>query len=188
MIKVILGKKGTGKTTLAKRIINQSLNKIIVLDVTGEYRENNKLTNIYDTQTLREIVENNRYYRINYNFVDEKELDIIIKTIMTDSNITVVFDEAHEVIKEKSVLRLIRYSRHLNLNLIFVSHRIYDIPTILRSQMDYICIFRMQELRDLEYLEKFLRTPPEEIRSLDKFEYIEYNINTEFFSKKRLTF
>ncbi len=185
---MIIGKKGQGKTTLVRQNLNNTLQNIVVVDVSAEYQQVG-LTNIYNLNTLKEILEKNKFFKINYNFTDEKDIDKLIQILMQKGDMLIIFDEAHRVIKEKSIDLLIRYSRRLEINIIFVSHRIYDIPPILRSQLDMLCIFRMQEIRDIEYLEKFLYSfDTKSLRLLQKFQYIEYNVVNDNFLKKELDF
>jgi len=86
-------------------------------------------------------------------------------------------------------MRLIRLSRNRDIDLFFVSHRIYDFPLILRGNLDKLILFKIQSLADLDYIKKYISEIEIKIvRDLERFNYLEIDMDKDIILKKSLTF
>ncbi|MBA7496241.1 hypothetical protein ES702_06840 [subsurface metagenome] len=140
MIQTIIGKRGRGKTTLAKQFIKESTAaQIHILDFLGEYHDLND-----DRLT---IARDSLYGFCQFAWESSSPR---FKTL-------VVFDEIDLYGKnDPHISFLYRYGRHKALDLIGVSRRFYDLPVIIRALTDEFCLFQITEERDTNYLKRFI--------------------------------
>jgi hypothetical protein len=124
----------------------------------------------------------NPYMKITYS-PDEEDINYIFyvtcKMIYEVGDMCFVVEEIGRFVTAisfpKSFDRLVRSSRHKNIELVGITQRATDIPRILRSQATKICTFQQIESGDLKYLKQFLEVDDvNRIRGFGKFEYLEY--------------
>ena len=186
MIQLIIGKKGQGKTTYLKKHIKNSLARIIIFDVNGEFRELKNFKNINLYNEYRQELKSKKF-KINFKLQEAEHLQFLIPAILNTGNMNIYFDESHLVIKQLAVERLIRFARNKEINLYFVSHRIYDFPVLIRGMVDKIIFFRIQCLADLKYIREYVSIVDiEDIKQLDKFNYIDVDMDAGIINKKKL--
>jgi len=139
MISTIVGKRGKGKTTLAKNLIqnNPEFTHIHILDYLGEY---------WDLKDDRiTLVRDNLYgfCQFAWNSSDPK-----FKTL-------VIFDEIDLYGKKNQYISfLYRYGRHKNIDIIAIARRFYDLPVIVRFLTEKYYLFQITEKRDLDYIKE----------------------------------
>ncbi len=156
MLKLIIGKRGRGKTTLAMNfILSGQYDQTFILDFCGEY-EDLRSDKIYIS--YEEI--NDFYNRIRDN------TDEVKKTL-------VVLDEidlygTHSI----AIKYLYRYGRHANCDLIAISRRFYEMPVIVRGLTDEFYLFQITDESDLKYLRHY--APKEKILKLITLEHFKY--------------
>lgn len=158
-ILTIIGKRGYGKTTLAKRLIRESVySDIYINDYLGEY------------QSIS--IPEKRIYIVREN------IDLLIRECWDRGNSLLVLDEVDLYGKYcRSIEMIFRYGRHRNIEIISVSRRFYDLPVIIRALSDYFLVFRITERRDLDYLSRYIdKDLLERIRQLPKFTFIPIKI------------
>lgn len=146
MLITIVGKRGKGKTTLAKNLIkNSSYDRIFLFDFIIEYND---------------ILSENIYFAYD-------NLHQFCKLVWDESSPAlsqlVVFDEIDslkEYFGQAKVNRwigyLYRYGRHKNIDAIAVSRRFYDLPVIVRALTDKFHLFQITEERDINYLRRYI--------------------------------
>lgn len=158
MLRTIVGKRGKGKTTLAKNFINDSLaERVYILDFLGEY---------WSFQSERVIVFRDVGV---YGFCS-----MVWEASSPAFQTLVIFDEIDLYGKNNPYISfLYRYGRHKGLEIVAVSRRFYDLPVIVRALTDEFYLFQITEERDLAYLRRMI---PENsilrLMSLKNFEYI----------------
>lgn len=157
MIITVIGKRGKGKTTLVKQLIQESsAQKVYILDYLGEYGN----------------LESEKVYIGRgglYEFCEKvwNESDPSYESLA-------VFDEVDLYSRDDPHLGFMyRYSRHKAVSLVAVSRRFYDLPTIVRALTDEFIFFQITEERDLQYLrrlvsQEYLNT----LMNLPTFSYI----------------
>lgn len=167
---LIFGKKGTGKTTLAKKLVSVHKKNLIILDVNNEYQEYGEIYN--NLPDFLQAIRKNEF-PIRY-FSDETES--FFSLLYYFRNITLLIDELHIFTSpygfSSSLLKLVRLQRHINLKIYGVSQRIAEVSRTITAQKDKIITFRQEEPRDLKILEEY-GFDPEEVKNLKKFQYLE---------------
>lgn len=161
MLKTILGKRGKGKTRLAKQIArSEPADQIFILDWLAEYHDLNRpnVKIFYDDLYACFIAA--------WNQADRKK-----KTLM-------IFDEIDLYGKNNEYIDyLYRYGRHANIEIIAVARRFYDLPVIVRSQTNIFYVFQITEERDLNYLKNIAsRDQISKIIRLKDLEYLTINL------------
>jgi hypothetical protein len=174
-----VGRRGTGKTTLTKQIIQQDLkeSKLLIYDTLGEYElgfpeADNPLTLI----DLLECEEK----KIRFNSDNALHFDAVCYALYFTGNITFIVDEidfyCSPVNIPDNLMKLIRYGRHNGISIIVVSRRPADIPRLLTSQANIIISFKHHEPRDIAYLSEFIpKEYIDKLPSLQDGEFIGYD-------------
>lgn len=176
---MILGQKGSGKTTLAKKIIS-NLDRVFVLDVLDEYN----LESINDEKELinicKEIIKNkSKSFKYSIKIDNDKFLINAIKILWIFAkfynNWWLVGEEASYYVnlnvRTGEILNFIRYGRHYEVNQIYISRNTAEISKYLTSQADLIISFKQIEPRHKEVLEKY-GFDIEKLDKLKKYDYI----------------
>jgi len=180
-----LGQKGQGKTTLAKKILN-NIERGFVFDVLGEY--NGLGETVINTRHLIKTIE---------------KILILKKTnwklILKITNDTFLFDSAEIIWKFANFYKqyadldfwifmeecsmympnnsnniffnFIKYGRHFKINQVYISRNTAEISKQILSQADLIVSFKQIEPRHKETLEKY-GFDVERLDKLEKFNYI----------------
>lgn len=156
-----MGKRGKGKTTLAKELIrNSSFDQVFIYDYLGEYIPLSSEKCLVSRGGL-------------YNFCQ-----IVWNTSTKEYQSLIVFDEIDLYGKNNEYIAfLYRYGRHKNINLIGIARRFYDLPVIVRALTDKFYLFQITEERDINYLRRYISD--EFVRKLIHLADYEY-INIDF--------
>lgn len=163
----IIGKRGCGKTTLAKFFIRQVKRSHVVLinDYIGEY-DGNLIRNYND---IRRGV--NVYRGDNIDWLADAAYQ---SGKVFNRPVLLVLDEVDIYGKySEGIKRIYRYGRHRAVSVIAVSRRPYDLPVIVRALTHTWIIFNITEMRDLEYL-RTIASPAQldTVKRLKPMEYI----------------
>lgn len=175
---VITGKRGYGKTTLAKSIIDKvkSLKDkaIIILDpnneYTGDYLFND--INMFRYAIHDEGIRRGKSYVMKFKDVDD--LHAVIFEVETAFDIYLVLEEANNVTSPnfitKSLKNIVMLGRHSNINYLAVCRRPAEISRNLTSQAHAIISFRHNERNDLKFLDDY-GFDQEELKTLSVGDY-----------------
>lgn len=169
----IIGKRGYGKSTLAKQLMLQSYNHIFIYDYLREYTGA-----VYsDYKSLTSDINQSKKIHIyrgsDYNFFVNSCWAVSKKV----NGCMCILDEVDLFGKNNSAVEyLYRYGRHRKIDIVAISRRFYDLPVITRALTDEFFILRITEQRDLEYLEKICHGISETVTSLAMFQYIKITI------------
>jgi predicted AAA+ superfamily ATPase len=161
MLQTIVGKRGFGKTTLAKHLVRESPHpKIFVLDYILEYQDLSA-----DPRVEIHVREALKSFYLAVREATHKG---------SEGQALVVLDEVDLYGKNNVYLKhLYRYGRHYGIDCIAVSRRFFDLPLHVRALTDVFHVFRISEPRDLEYLSgRVPRSHLETIRTLERFKYV----------------
>lgn len=161
MLQTIVGKRGRGKTTLAKTLlINNTWDQVFILDFLGEYNSFNSASCHVVHSGLKPFCHR----------VWDKS-DVGKKTL-------VIFDEIDLYGKtDYRIQFLYRYGRHKDIDIIAVARRFYDLPLYCRSLTDVFHLFQITEQRDLMYLTQLVpKTTMQILINLRPFQYIDISL------------
>lgn len=162
-IDIVVGRRGCGKTTLAKNLI-RSARRLIILDPMCEYNIGIRVNNFSQFAATVLRYRFNDDVKITYFPQDELDIHYIFKRIC---NVIYEFKNVTFVVEElglymgatsfpASFKRLVMGSRHQRVNIIGITQRATDIPRNLRSQADSVATFQQTEPGDIEYISKFM--------------------------------
>ena len=157
MIITIVGKRGKGKTSLAKQLVADSdAKQIFIYDFLGEY---------ISFASDRILVSRGDLYEF---------CQIVWNTSQPHFETLIVFDEIDLYGKDNFHIGfLYRYGRHKNINIIAIARRFYDLPVIVRSLTDDFYLFQITEERDINYLRRYIKEDfIQKLIHLPDFEYI----------------
>lgn len=172
---LVLGKTGSGKTTLAKEI-RKKFNRIITLDPLKQYDG-------VIFKTFRELYEHIQsrldqweFLEFSYTcrFQSDEEYEQVFAMARTLNNFLLVVEETDMFLKprdpDSNFMWLINYGRHRNISLLCVGRRAPEITIGMRAQATSVVTFRQNEPNDLKLLEAY-GFEPGRVSKLEQFKY-----------------
>ena len=178
-VDIILGKTGSGKTTLARSLV-KPLTRTLILD--AGFEELGGLT-FYTLDELGAYLDKSAgkggAFRASYTPLNtEWALMLeIARRLGEIEPITLVLEEADRLPLPKELAEydeLISRGRHYGVNMIAISLYPYKIPAELRRQATAIYSFYQHEPRDLAYLEDVYGGHLETLQALGPYEYLKW--------------
>jgi len=169
---LIIGKRGSGKTTLSKKLINEHLiknDKLIIIDINNQYSS-------FDYVDITSLIAKNLY---NCRIVLYPEyLDAFFTYMSVIKNRIIIFDEIDffNTINNKSFDRFLINSRINNNDIIATARRPKNISTTFISQLDYLYSFKVYYPNDLKYISQFIgQEETDKLPELKKYRYIKHS-------------
>jgi DNA helicase HerA-like ATPase len=163
----ICGKRGAGKTELAKKILHSiSPHRIEIFDINGEYNEAGFKAYIPDTPLDFEAWCG-RVYSAGNKFVGVDEADM-------------VFPEKGKL--EGYSYKIIHLGRHRNIGGVFLTRRLARLNKDVFSQSDHVFIYKLFIPNDIDYLEEFIGEKAENVRYLKPYWFYYFNSDTSEFT------
>lgn len=151
----ILGKKGSGKTTLTRQIA-QEQNRVIFFDANGEYDAQHICWGYQECIETLVKTEEEKYTSLSLRCYDTKESIALMGLCFHLNNTWLVIDEASlycsPVSMPTEIGKLVRFGRHKELSLIVVARRASEIPRDITANSDIVISFAQREPRDVAYL------------------------------------
>lgn len=183
IIKLIFGKRGSGKTLLAESMVRDR-KRLFVYDTIGDYTNG---VIIEDLPALKEfwgkVYRGN--FRIIYQPVDpEGDFDVVCRLVYECEDLTFLVEELDRYSKPLTLSlpfkNIIQRGRHKNIELIGVTQRPHGIDKLLTSQAKEMFIFNTTEPRDVDYFKDTVGYPVVvKIAGLQEFEYVKYQDGSE---------
>lgn len=170
-VTVIFGKTGTGKSYLAKQIID-SYTRVIICDPKHEYT-GLIFTNFSD---LSEYYKDNVPEKFTFVCRFESELDYnyLFKLCLIIEDLLLVVEEAEIYIspgaRSSSFLDLVRYGRHHGISILGIARRATELSIDFKAMCDKIISFKQTFPRDIKTMQEL---GFENIETLPDYEYIE---------------
>lgn len=169
----ILGKRGSGKSELAKHFLRQMDRNeypILIMDVNDEY-SGDEFENalIFKSKDLDDYFEN--YDRNLKTFVD------------SNSSGMIVFEDVDVLVSSTripmSILDLVIRGRHKNIGCMFLFRRANNIHKQILYNSHHIFIPRITLPNDIRYLSEYIPETEEVVPHLRKYEFFEYEFDSE---------
>lgn len=190
---VIFGRKGSGKTTLARALL-QHHSRCLIVDPLREYGHD--AVQVSTLPELADYLERTRgRWRVAY-FNDHiaHDFDALCASAYTLGDCLFVVEEADwfcdPAQMPEGFERVIKYGRHQRCHVLAMSRRPSEVHRMLTSQAYEIYCFAMHEPRDLEYLSKLVgHDYAEELPQLAPLHYRYQNLwdRTQPFEDKELS-
>jgi ABC-type nitrate/sulfonate/bicarbonate transport system ATPase subunit len=178
-ITLIVGKLGVGKSTLASYALDQYDKALVLTNFPEDF-------DCHVTQDLNEIIEfeNKKVCFLNDNLTEN---EIAMTFAYEMGNRLLIIDEAHLYQDSQAFKKIMRYSRHKRLDVILISHSLFDFARMNRSLVHNIISFKMTEAYELSHMERINdKMKPGELKEY-QFVILQGDIPT-WLNKKDLTF
>ena len=173
-ISVIFGKKGSGKTTLARELIKKSnSNSIVIWDYLGDY---SGMGEIFKNRGdfINSFTREKKIY-ILQNF-EENQFNDIAKIVYDIGKIFFVVEEVDLICNPHFITgdfsKMIRYGRHFLIDMLFISRRPQEVNRLVTSQADNCYVFKFIEPRDKIFLKDWAGITSEELETLKQYNFI----------------
>ena len=154
-IATIAGMRGSGKSSLAKRILAQVKGDVIVYDPMWEYDP-----------------------KISFHpHSDNKEdFDRFMSICWERGNLFICVDEAERYFRTKRQLtefseKVVNTGRHRNIGLLMVTRRIANLNKTAFGLSETVMLFQMFLPNDIKYIKEFYGDKAEELRNIGKYRY-----------------
>src|SRR3989344_1971982 len=179
-IGLVIGKRGSGKTTLAKEILKNN-ERFIVYDVNFEYDAKelravpvyffNDLKVLLQKTDPRIIFKPRRAIGASFEF--------FCATIwLYATNYLLVISEFDSVVNkaEEYFLDLVHRGRHKNLGMLGDARRPFGIPRLFLTQLDVLFIGLMKPVpEDFRYLKEFLpKEAYEQLPTIERYKFLRW--------------
>lgn len=161
-ISVILGKKGSGKTSYVKgKLLDYK--RLVIFDFNREYSGYYVVSN---PSQLIEVLKLNfeNEFQVCYQPSPEMAIDehftFLSEAIFTMRNMVFLCEEIDLVSgagdMPDGLKKIINYGRHRQISLIGLSRRAHKVPRDLTANADKIITFTQYEPRDIKYLSEYM--------------------------------
>lgn len=177
-ILAIVGRKGSGKSTLVGEII-QEQPRAVVIDTMNEFGRNIGAEVVYGFDGAVEAIvgaSRRARYRLSLRGLEHDEVLEVLEGVYTLRDMFLVLEEASAYMKAQQIpweiAQLVRMGRHNRISQCYVAQR----PTMLHldviSQADVIVSFQQHARRDVDTLVGHLGEVGEQVRELERFHVV----------------
>jgi len=175
---LIFGKRGSGKSYLANKLIENE-QRLLIFDTLGEYTEGVVFEDYEKFAEFWRLIYQHPYRLIYRPLQPDREIEQIAELVYAIGNICFVIEEidcyctAYQI--SESFAHVVQRGRHKNITLIGITQRPYGIHRLLTSQAKEIYIFNTNEPRDREYLRTLLGQEIDgKLDGLKQYEYVKW--------------
>jgi len=181
-VAVILGRRGSGKTTLVKAKL-QAFPRVIIVDPEHEY-PGEVCESLGQLYRLARTTRRFRFvYRPSRGLASKSELesiDCLAQIAYTVGNLLLVIDEADRYARQgKDTLPYVRLlideGRHREVGLVAVARRPGRIPKDLIENAGWLYLFHTHGAHSQKYLAGIIGAEAEHLSTLTAGEYLEWN-------------
>lgn len=180
---VLLGRKGSGKTSLAKHMIRDK-RRLLIYDPMGQFSDCGVVIN--DPVVLIEYLKRNiaGSFRVVYQPADDIGTDIAVEFENT-CEIVHCLEDLYFVVDEVDTYaqsnncppyfnNLVQRGRHKRISLVVTTRRHTETTRHLTAQADILISFSQHEPNDLKYLGTFFGKEADNLPTLPPYHYIKF--------------
>ena len=174
-IVLVLGKKGSGKTTLVQKTVCAQCAPLVIIDPVYDYDDFGAVLTVDEFESLLETAPSELPVVVLQDSQDELERAFEICYGLRPH--TIVIDEVHRFVNpwymSEGLELLIREGRHRQINIIAISQGAREIPELFLAQCDALVLFQQKGKRDFQKLSHFADDEQiSRIQTLPPFEYV----------------
>lgn len=188
----IMGKRGSGKTTLARKI-QRCYPRLVIIDRVGEYASE-KGKGVWHVETMEgfgraiKATLSESAFRIFVHFpIESDNHDEFFNQVLYicykreefceyQSSLCIVIDEVQNFARHNYIPRYFREvlltGRHQNLGLIACSQRPANVHKDILANSHHIFCSNVSEANDLNYLKSMLGSAADRLRGLKQFHFL----------------
>lgn len=179
-ITLIFGQRGSGKSYLAKQLI-QAERRYLIFDTMSEYNQGV----VFESEDHEKFCYFWRQtYRGNFRLIyrplqPQQQIDAIADLVFGCGDMLFLIEEietycsAYQISDELAAI--VQRGRHKNISLVGIAHRPNNINRLLTSQAKEMYVFATREPRDVDYLKMLLGQEIEPILAkLEKYQYVKW--------------
>lgn len=171
----IAGRKGAGKSTKAREILQQCP-RLFVFDTMGEHHWlPDRFESLHESQVY--LMQSHTYESFQGGFIpeeddEEDEFTTICDVVYDQGNMMFAIEEVAMLgcspnFAPKKFKRIMRLGRHRQVDLLYTTQRFGECPRALTAATDYFILFSHFEPRDLDHISE--RCGPEVARKVSSF-------------------
>lgn len=179
-IVTVLGRKGSGKSTLVKKLIERE-ERLVIIDTLGEYGEEMGLRETYTLQKSIQAIKkgySRKAFGVSVRLIDNDDILTVIEYCFALGEMTIVIEEASMLCKPTTlpgpIAYSLRYGRHKCLNQVYIARRPAELNREVTAQSDVLITFEQKEPRDIEYLRATLGAEAEQVSRMERYHYLYY--------------
>lgn len=174
-VAVYLGKRGSGKSSLARARIRES-ERVVIYDTLEEYPAPVIISN---PRELLEYLQGRQKFKVAYRpFRPEKEFGWVCRVLFNIGNLLFVAEEVDQYSSAHGAdvwfNNLLRRGRHRQVEMICISRRPAEIPRDLTANVYRMVAFRTSEPRDVDYFRRVMGDMAHALRNLPELTGIEW--------------
>jgi len=179
----LAGNSGSGKTTLANRLYLEKAPRVLILDLTGEWRDRVDATVDSVADAAREVRARaaSGRWRIALS-LDPDDMEALVhwlvpvprlqqSPIIAVKGAVLLVDEvdllAPQGTASRPIRTLYRRSRHVGLSVISTTQRPANVSREVSAQSTHAIALALSEPRDRDYMAKLMRWGPRDLASLE---------------------
>lgn len=191
----VIGRRGSGKTTLVIRLLLPLYQPFIIYDSIGEYADVQNCASADSLSDFFDLLES----RDNIRITPESKIPFDMVCNIIDSgviNYTLIVDEFHLIYEHHmsfaadypAFKRLILLGRHKGIGVVVISQRPTDIPKYVLSQCSRLYCFHVYHRQDILFLSNVLNDA-KIANTLDLYEFFEISLDSPIqITRKKLNF
>jgi hypothetical protein len=154
-VRIIFGKTGTGKSSLAKEFI-KGFSRVIICDPLNEY-PGLIFTSFIDIAEYWKEYQPEKFVFV-CRFENDMDYDYVFKLCIIIEDLLLVVEEAELYIspqtKSSEFLNMVRYGRHHGISLLGIARRVTELSPDFRAMCDTVISFKQNFPRDLKTMEE----------------------------------
>lgn len=135
---LVVGLQGSGKSTIANYASLKYPKVTVITNFADDFKE------CVPINDIRQIVEFDRVCFVNDNF-EENEIAMLLTYKL--GNRLLIVDEAHIFQESEQLNKILRFSRHTNLDLMLLSQSLFDAERTNRHLISNLIVMRMTDER-----------------------------------------
>lgn len=176
-LSVLLGKRGTGKTYLAKKK-TEFKTRVLAFDTIKEFdkKDYKIVSSIEELET--QMQKETFHIRVWDEYNDEDFFNKVCEVAYLHEDFIFFIDEidqnAGATFCPKGLKKIVNYGRHKNIELICTARSPAEIPKMLIGQMTDLYMFRIIEPNHLKYLSGIYDGDINKIRTLADYKFVHF--------------